>query len=486
MRNTVASVSCLLLSLVLLSLAGCGSGSSGTWVGLQSADPGLETPTAQSHGISLQAPTDAADYSIVNGMTLRVEELSGQVMARIVAVEQLQLDRVVFELNYDPRDYTPLVAQSTDAVAGPDDCISLNLTGTPGVVACGQVPLDGYYRSVAAGTVLAEVLFSTEPFETGMRSASSVPAHTYALSPLTWDAHNALFTWFYVNTGDFDQNGLVGISDLVPLGRVLGTVGPFPFENSLSMVDNDGDGQITVADLEAIRFFYGNLIQSYNLYSSDVITDIPEHYDEPSSLTPLANIPMTDALGDSVLERRWFEYNPGAVSTTSFYWVRPQAGSGGSAMEGTRSNLAVPFQIEENGGVTLSGDGFNLPPTAALTLSYTGDSVPLAVEFDAAGSEDPDGRLISYEWDFNGDGLFDTYGNGPVANHTFNQPGTYQPLVRVTDNSGAWATFSLTMVIRIRWLRRLLTTSFLVSHSSSPESFLPLSDSPCQTKVAIA
>ena len=440
MCNAVARVSVITLALVMLSLAGCGSSSGGTWVGLQAPETAAVFPGDSSHGISLTAPSDNPADTLIGYLALGIEELDGQLKAQVVAASAFQADRVVFELQYDAGEYTPLVAQATDAFAASAERLSLHLLDNPGVVACGVVPFDGNSRSVAAGSVLVEVLFSLEPFDEG-RAAAAVPAHTYALSPLTWDTHDQQFVWYYVNTGDFDQNGLVGISDLVPLGRLIGTVGPFDFDNSLSLVDNDGDGRITVADMEAIRFFYGNLIQSYNFYCSDLIDDIPETYDDISSLDPLASFELSTAEGDSILERRWFEYRPETVSSTSFYWVRPQAVSGTTVEEGTRSNLAVPGQIEENGGTILSGDGFNLPPTAAMNLSYTGDSVPLEVEFDAGGSEDPDGMIITYEWDFNGDGLFDTYGNGPEATHTFTRAGTYEPLVRVTDNNGAWASF---------------------------------------------
>jgi PKD repeat protein len=62
------------------------------------------------------------------------------------------------------------------------------------------------------------------------------------------------------------------------------------------------------------------------------------------------------------------------------------------------------------------------------------------VNFDGSGSSDPDaGDTISYSWDLNGDG---TFGDSTVAKpvYTYVGAGTYNAVVRVTDNHGASAT----------------------------------------------
>jgi subtilisin-like proprotein convertase family protein len=57
------------------------------------------------------------------------------------------------------------------------------------------------------------------------------------------------------------------------------------------------------------------------------------------------------------------------------------------------------------------------------------------VQFDASGSHDPVGTINHYEWDFDGDGIFETdTGTSPLASHSFAQRGAYPVSVRVTDN----------------------------------------------------
>ena len=74
----------------------------------------------------------------------------------------------------------------------------------------------------------------------------------------------------------------------------------------------------------------------------------------------------------------------------------------------------------------------------------TSGNAPLTVYFTTNG-EDPKGTIEVYRWDFDGDGTFD-YSSATTANtpHTYQNPGTYAAVFRVTDNEGATATASAT------------------------------------------
>jgi subtilase family serine protease/PKD repeat protein len=76
----------------------------------------------------------------------------------------------------------------------------------------------------------------------------------------------------------------------------------------------------------------------------------------------------------------------------------------------------------------------NRAPTACFTFSPTNPIVNQIVTFDASCSTDPDGRIVRYEWDFDGDGRFDT--QGVRVTFTFTQARTYTVLLRVTDDQG--------------------------------------------------
>ncbi|MCB1186889.1 PKD domain-containing protein [bacterium] len=91
-------------------------------------------------------------------------------------------------------------------------------------------------------------------------------------------------------------------------------------------------------------------------------------------------------------------------------------------------------------------DPGNFKPTAVLAADTTGGTVPLLVNFDAGGSSDSDGTIVNYEWDYNGDGQYDSYGSDSTASHTYASAGNFPCQVRVTDNSGGQhsTTFDIT------------------------------------------
>ena len=58
------------------------------------------------------------------------------------------------------------------------------------------------------------------------------------------------------------------------------------------------------------------------------------------------------------------------------------------------------------------------------------------VVLDAAGSFDGDGTIVKYEWDVDGDGVFDTSSSEPTYTYTYNSTFSGTVSVRVTDNDG--------------------------------------------------
>jgi hypothetical protein len=69
------------------------------------------------------------------------------------------------------------------------------------------------------------------------------------------------------------------------------------------------------------------------------------------------------------------------------------------------------------------------------------------VKIDASKSKDPDGKIVSYAFDFNGDGTMETFtGAKAKVRHRF-KPGRHRIAVRVVDNKGARAYANRTIVV---------------------------------------
>jgi hypothetical protein len=82
----------------------------------------------------------------------------------------------------------------------------------------------------------------------------------------------------------------------------------------------------------------------------------------------------------------------------------------------------------------------NQPPVASLAVPSVA-VVGQPVTLDASGSSDPDGTVTQYEWDFDGDGVYDQTTSQPSVNHTFaGAAGERTVGLRVTDNSASTAT----------------------------------------------
>ncbi len=98
-------------------------------------------------------------------------------------------------------------------------------------------------------------------------------------------------------------------------------------------------------------------------------------------------------------------------------------------------------------GITVNTDE-NLPPTAGMQANIELGIAPLEVGFSAAGSFDPDGSLVLYEYDFEDDGTFDVAGAETTATqHTYTLPGQFTARLRVTDNQGATAESTLAIEV---------------------------------------
>src|SRR5262249_48938143 len=87
----------------------------------------------------------------------------------------------------------------------------------------------------------------------------------------------------------------------------------------------------------------------------------------------------------------------------------------------------------------------NLSPVAIASATPDTGLAPLTVSFSSAGSFDPDGTIISYEWDFTSDGSVDSTQANP--SFTYNTNGNYTAKLTVRDNVGNTAFANVLIVV---------------------------------------
>jgi PKD repeat protein len=87
--------------------------------------------------------------------------------------------------------------------------------------------------------------------------------------------------------------------------------------------------------------------------------------------------------------------------------------------------------------------GTSQPPAAKAAVSTRAGVAPLQVHFSSSGSNDPDGRALTYRWDF-GDG-----GSSTAANPTYVylRAGTFTMTLTVSEPGGSSSTVTRTIVV---------------------------------------
>jgi len=90
----------------------------------------------------------------------------------------------------------------------------------------------------------------------------------------------------------------------------------------------------------------------------------------------------------------------------------------------------------------------NRPPTARFEWTPAIPRVSAPVRFDASSASDPDGSIVEYRWDFDGDGTFDLITDDPITERTFGRPGQVTVALVVVDDDGG-ASLSAVKELRV-------------------------------------
>ncbi len=143
----------------------------------------------------------------------------------------------------------------------------------------------------------------------------------------------------------------------------------------------------------------------------------------------------------------------GTIASYTWNFGDGQNGSGvsGSHIYANAGTFTVILTVIDNGGlmstasqtITVTAPA-NASPTAAFTATPEDGTPPLTVIFNAATSEDSDGTIATYDWDF-GDGT--AHEHGVAVTHTYLSAGSYAAILTVTDNGGAQDTVTHTITV---------------------------------------
>ncbi len=223
-------------------------------------------------------------------------------------------------------------------------------------------------------------------------------------------------TWSYKNVGDYNQDGIVSIQDITPLAEhFFETTSP-----SNQWIDGTGDGFINIADISPLAENFFTQCEGYRLMMNQTLDGLYSEVDTVS-LPPGATS-----------ERKTLELTTGALTAGYWIYVVPFDNDGALGIESNKVRVPLPE---------------NQAPIADLTANPTSGDAPLTVNFDASGSYDPDGSIVQYRWDFEGDTVYDETTTIPTSSHEYTLPNSYDAVVEVMDDDDATNTATLTIVV---------------------------------------
>lgn len=135
----------------------------------------------------------------------------------------------------------------------------------------------------------------------------------------------------------------------------------------------------------------------------------------------------------------------GQVVDWSWYFGDGEEGSGETVSHTYQraGSFTVTLKITDDRGSSVSTSksvvvGDNEHPTANFEFTPASPRVHDPILFDGQSSSDPDGQIVSYEWQF----LNGITRTGPTVSYAFSGAGTYVVFLKVTDNAGGTHTVS--------------------------------------------
>ena len=155
-------------------------------------------------------------------------------------------------------------------------------------------------------------------------------------------------------------------------------------------------------------------------------------------LVSFSGLASSDPDGDFISQYKW-EFGDGGVATgptPTHIFANPGTFSVKLTVvdnRGGQGSIIQPLTVQQNQA-----------PSASFLATIGTVENELSVHFDASESQDLDGQITSFHFDFGDGATADT----PIANHTYLQPGIYQVTLKVQDDKGTSSTLTKSIELR--------------------------------------
>jgi hypothetical protein len=89
----------------------------------------------------------------------------------------------------------------------------------------------------------------------------------------------------------------------------------------------------------------------------------------------------------------------------------------------------------------------NQPPIADFSWMPQNPNTNQQIVFNASASQDPDGTITRYEWDWDNDGVYDEAQSSPTTTHSWSSAGNYPIRLRAIDEYNGTGTVTKTVTV---------------------------------------
>lgn len=230
--------------------------------------------------------------------------------------------------------------------------------------------------------------------------------------------------WTYYCNGDYDQNGIVNISDITPIGQHFGKDQQAASWLQARVADGDKNRVVNISDITPIGVNFGTSIESFLILGSG---------SSGGPFVPVAGavIPYDSAPIPAQGGPRTWSYTLIDPPYGNYFVVTPFDGE----LAGT--NYGTPGRYLPE----------NIPPQALAFHDGAPQQLPGSlISFDASDSYDDDGEIVSFEWDPENSGQWTSTQLVPLFSYTYTGLGSFQPQLRVTDNEGQQSVFAMSTI----------------------------------------
>lgn len=264
-------------------------------------------------------------------------------------------------------------------------------------------------------------------------------------------SHHRVKTEFYDRPRSFDDKRMQHIHGFYPRPTWTIEVDGLPHPDDLSADDDPSNARIVTSNVSGYTRLQNESVDppvaEIDPFLRQPTTDVPVEFDGSDSR-------VADADAGDIVEYRW--------SLERFDGPLPQPSGDGPWSTADSFSLQLPageysvdLTVQDSlGNQSSTHRSFTVTERPTAAFEVVGDLATETVTLDASGSEDPDGEVVTYQWQIKR--LFE--GNRPPIRNRPNTysgetldyefpTGTYEVELTVFDDAGAWDTVERTLEV---------------------------------------